>query len=162
PPSPWSWGAPVASEAEGASAIDEAAAQEAREAASMQLGRRGRRTEYEAYTAPPPTSQQDEGNPVLDERKRLNLLDSYYRGTLFGAARLALLKTLNNLPSDGISPATKRVRDELRKEYDQIVADLARYDRMPRFQNPSEFGAAALGQFGGGMLSPENLAGVSA
>src|SRR5262249_40511511 len=124
----------------------------------------GRRSaEYEGYTAPPPPdSPQDESNPDLSERKRLNLLDSYYRGTLFGSARLALLGILNNMSDEGISPATKRVRDELRKEYQQIVTDLARYDRMPQFRNLSEFGAAGLGQAGGGMLSPENLAGVTA
>src|SRR5205085_12632969 len=124
---------------------------------------RGRRSaEYEGYTAPPPVLPQGEGNPDLDERKRLNLLDTYYRGTLFGAARFALLNMLNKLPDDGVGPATRRVRDEFRKEYHQLVADIERYERMPRFQNPSEFGAAALAQFGGGILSPEHLGGARA
>jgi len=166
PPSPLSWIPPAdGEEAEDVATIDEAAsAQEGRHAAAMQTGQWARRNkrEYKGYTAPPPAPQQDESNPDLSERQRLNLLDSYYRGTLFGAGRLALLAQLDKLSDDGISPAAKRVRDELRQEYRQIVTDLARYDRMPRFRNPSEFGAAALGQVGGGMLSPENLAGLSA
>jgi hypothetical protein len=124
----------------------------------MKTGQWGRRRtkEYEGYTAPPSAPQQDEID--LSERRRLNFLDAYYRGGLAGAGRLALLARLEEMPDDGISPATKRVRDELRKEYRQIVADLERYERMPWFQSPSEFGAAALGRLGGGMLSPESLA----
>ena len=43
-----------------------------------------------------------------------------------------------------------------------MVADLARYDRMRWFENPAEFGAAALGQIGGGLPTPESLVGVGA
>lgn len=68
------------------------------------------------------------------------------------------MKILNDSPDHSVSPAIRRVRDELRKEHQQIRADLGRYDRMQGFQNPSEFGAAALGRLGGVMLSPEGLA----
>jgi hypothetical protein len=161
-PSPWSplakppratdWGRTTA-------AIDEVAeAEDARLAAAMRTGQWRRRNQrpYEGYTAPRLTQPTDDSD--LGERARLNLLDSYYRGSLFGAARLALMKMLNDLPDGSISPATNRVRDELRKEYQQILADLRRYDRMPGFQNPSEFGTAALGRLGGAALSPEGLA----
>jgi hypothetical protein len=125
------------------------AAEEARRAAAMRTGQWRRRNQrpYEGYTAPPPAAPADDGD--LGERVRLNLLDSYYRGSLFGAGRLALMRMLSGLSNEGVSPATRRVRDELRKEYQQILADLGRYDRMSEFQNPSEFGAAALGQLGG-------------
>jgi hypothetical protein len=152
-PSPWSplakppratdWGRTAA-------AIDETAeAEGARHAAATRIGQWRRRNQrpYEGYTAPPPAPPADDGD--FGERARLNLLDSYYRGSLFGAARLALMKMLNESPDDGVSPATRRARDELRKEYQQIRADLERYDRMQGYQNPSEFGAAALGQLGG-------------
>ena len=94
---------------------------------------------------------------------RLNFLDGYYRGTLAGASRLAYLAHLAATPDDpGIDPDLKRVRDGLREEHRQITADLARYDRMRRFENPAEFGAAALGQIGGGLPTPESLVGVGA
>ena len=43
-----------------------------------------------------------------------------------------------------------------------MVADLARYDRMRLFENRLELGAAALGQIGGGLPTPESLVGVGA
>ncbi len=95
---------------------------------------------------------------VSANARELNLLNSYYRGSLFGAGRLALMKMLDGSPDGGINPATQRVRDELRKEYQQIRADLGRYDRMPGFESPAEFGTAALGRLGGAALSPEGLA----
>jgi hypothetical protein len=66
-------------------------------------------------------------------------------------------------PDDpGIRPEVQRVNDGLREEYRQITADLARYDHMRAFGNAGEFGAAALGQLGGGMLSPESWLGAGA
>ncbi len=83
-------------------------------------------------------------DPGLRERARLNFLNSYYRGTLFGAGRLAGLAQLAATPDEeGISPDLKRVRDDLRQEYRQITADLARYDRMRSFGSAGELGAAA-------------------
>jgi hypothetical protein len=125
--------------------------------------RRRSKQEYEGYTAPPPSPPQpDETNPDLSERSRLNLLDSYYRNTVFGSTRLALLAQLEATPDVDMSPATKRVRDELRKEYSQIIADLARYDRMRRSQTLGELGATAWGKFWGTLPSPENFAGLGA
>jgi Predicted lipoprotein of unknown function (DUF2380) len=54
------------------------------------------------------------------------------------------------------------VNDSLRQEYRQILADLARYDRMRSSANAGDFGATALGQLGGGMLSPESWIGLDA
>jgi hypothetical protein len=83
------------------------------------------------------------------------------RGTLLGAARLALLAHLAATPDEpGIRPEVKRVNGNLREEYRQITADLTRYDRMRAFGRASEFRAAALGQLGGGMLSPESWLGA--
>jgi hypothetical protein len=61
-----------------------------------------------------------------------------------------------------VTPERKRVQDDLRRRYQQITADLARYDGMRSFQNSGEFGAATLGQFGGATLSPENWLGLGA
>jgi hypothetical protein len=99
----------------------------------------------------------------MRERARLNGLDSYYRGTLLGAARPTLLAHLAATPDEpGIRPEVKRVNGNLREEYRQITADLTRYDHMRAFSDASEFGAAALGQLGGGMLSPESWLGAGA
>jgi len=50
----------------------------------------------------------------------------------------------------------------LRKDYPQVLADLARYDGMRGSSSAGEFAAAALGQFGGGLPTPESLVGVPA
>ena len=103
------------------------------------------------------------GDPGLKERMRLNFLDSYYRGTLLGASRLAYLAHLVATPDGpGTSPDITRVRDDLRKEYGGIAADLARYDQMRLFENRFELGSSALGQLGGAILSPENWLGLGA
>jgi A nuclease of the HNH/ENDO VII superfamily with conserved WHH len=79
------------------------------------------------------------------------------------AARLALLAHLAATPDEpGIRPEVKRVNGNLREEYRQITADLTRYDRMRAFGSASEFGAAALGQLGGGIVSPESWLGAGA
>jgi len=112
-----------------------------------------------ASASPEPESD----TPSFRERTRLNFQDSYYRGTLLGAAHLASLAHLAATPDDpGISPETKRVNDSLRQEYRQILADLARYDRMRSSANAGDFGATALGQLGGSVLSPESWIGLGA
>jgi Predicted lipoprotein of unknown function (DUF2380) len=160
PPSPLSWGDSIA----GASPFDEAAsAQEARAIAAQRLARRNRPAAPENVAPPVPASEIDTDMPSFREQARLNLLDSYYRSTLLGAARLASLAHLAATPDHpGIRPEIKRVRDDLRREYRQITDDLARYDRMPSFGSAGGFGAAALGQLGGGMLSPESWLGLGA
>jgi hypothetical protein len=105
----------------------------------------------------------DAGRDVERERIRLNGVDSFYRGTLLGTGRLALMQHYASTPDEPeIDPQTRRWRDQLRKDYPQVLADLARYDRMRGFGNASEFGAAALGQLGGGLPTPESLVGVGA
>ena len=138
-------------------------AQQAFDASAKRIvrGVRGRATAPDEPPARNPEA--DEGEPGLIERVRLNGMDSFYRGTLMGAGRLALMQYYASTPDEpGIDPQTKRGRDQLRKEYPGVVADLARYDRMRRFENPAEFGAAALGQIGGGLPTPESVVGVGA
>lgn len=78
-------------------------------------------------------------------------------------SRLASLAHLAATSDDpGISPETKRVNDSLRQEYRQILADLARNDRMRSSANAGDFGATALGQLGGSVLSPESWIGLGA
>jgi hypothetical protein len=86
----------------------------------------------------------------LIERIRLNGVDSFYRGTLLGAGRLALMQHYASTPDEPeIDPQTRRWRDQLRKDYPQVIADLARYDRIRGFGNASEFrrgGARTIGR----------------
>ena len=104
-------------------------AQAAREAAAKRIGQWARRgqQEFEGPSAPQERDpDEDTRDPDLKERTRLSFLDSYYRGTLLGASRLALLSHLASTPDEeGISPGMKRARDHLRKEYQQITAGLA-------------------------------------
>ncbi len=148
----------------GYSRADEAAlAQQAYDASAtrLQRGVRGRATA--AYEPPARNAEADASDPGLVERTRLNGVDSFYRGTLMGAGRLALMQHYASTPDEpGIDPQTKRWRDQLRKEHPGVVANLARYDRMRRFENPLEFGAAAVGQLGGGLPTPESAISVGA
>src|SRR5713226_7700388 len=143
---------------------DEAAlADEARRVAGLRLGRRERPSVLARSSPPSPETEAAADDPGLRERARLNFLNSYYRGTLFGAGRLAGLAQLAATPDEeGISADLKRVRDDLRQEYRQITADLARYDRMRSFGSAGELGAAALGQLGGAVLSLESWLGLNA
>ncbi len=162
-PSSWETPAPGLSPEKVSPVNEFGAAEDARRIAAERLGRRGRRTAPVPSASSAPDTDADASDPGLSERMRLNALDAYYRGTLVGAGRLALLQHYASTPDeDRISPDDKRVRDDLRKEYRQITADLARYDRMRLFENPAEFGTAALGQLGGAILSPESLIGLGA
>ncbi len=106
-------------------------------------------------------SDSDTDEPGLRERSRLNFLDAYYRGTPLGAELLAWMARLAATPDPpGLDPERKRVHDDLRREYRETVADLANYDRMRSSGNAGEFAAAALGQIGGGMLSPDSWIGI--
>jgi hypothetical protein len=163
PPSPTSWGSPYRNATDHPPADEAALVQEAYVAAARRLERgvRGRATA--PYEPPARDPEADAAEPGLVERIRLNGMDSFYRGSLTGAGRLALMQHYASTPDEaGTDPQTKRWRDQLRKEYPQVLADLARYDRMQRFENPLEFGAAAIGQLGGGLPSPESLFGASA
>ena len=119
PPNLSSWGTRTAGpEAAEASPIDEATqAQEARNVAAKAFGRREWRAVAERSASSPSDADTEAGDPGLKERMRLNFLDSYYRGTLLGASRLAYLAHLAATPDGpGISPDIKRVREDLRKE----------------------------------------------
>jgi hypothetical protein len=138
-------------------------AQDAFRDAAERMRRGVRRTAIALYAPPIPDPEADAGEPGLVERIRLNGVDSFYRGTLLGAGRLALMQHYASTPDEPqIDPQTRRWRDQLRKDYPQVIADLARYDRMRGFGNASELGAAALGQLGGGLPTPESLVGVGA
>ena len=165
PPRPSSWGASASdANARAASPLDEfPMVQEALRAAAERMRRGGHRTTIvpdEQVARPPEVGAAE---PGLIERTRLNGVDSFYRGTLLGAGRLALMQHYASTPDEpGIDPQTKRWRDQLRSDYPQVIADLARYDQMRGFGSASEFGAAALGQLGGGLPTPESLIGIGA
>jgi hypothetical protein len=159
----WATPTPGVNAAEDSPADKPAMAQQAFDASAKRIvrGVRGRATA--PYEPPARNPEADEGEPGLIERVRLNGMDSFYRGTLTGAGRLALMQHYASTPDEaGIDPQTKRWRDQLRKEYPGVVADLARYDRMRLFENRLELGASALGQIGGGLPTPESLVGVGA
>jgi hypothetical protein len=166
PPSPASWGTPGVGAAAVPPADEVAAALDAFRAAAERVRRgvRGRTTAPEGPPAPDPEAEADEpGEPGLVERIRLNGVDAFYRGSLTGAGRLALMQHYASRPDEpGIDPQTSRWRDQLRKEYPRVLADLARYDRMRGFATPAELAAAAIGQVGGGLPSPESLVGMGA
>jgi hypothetical protein len=163
-PSPTAWASFGADAPLALPSTDEvAAAQDARRAAAQRLAR-GVRGRAAAPDEPPaPDANAEAGEPGLIERTRLNGVDSFYRGTLMGAGRLALMQHYASRPDEpGIDPQTKRWREQLRKDYPQVLADLAHYDRMRTFENPAEFAAATIGQLGGGLPTPESLVGIGA
>jgi hypothetical protein len=149
-----------------------AQADEASEAAAERLRRSVRRQPTEDASAwhvlpdmlpserdPSLLQQQEIG---LYERHRLNRRDSFYRGTLAGAGYLAMMKhAADSVDEPGLTPAVRRARESVRRQYLAIVADLARYDAMDPFGTELEAVAAFTGQFTGGLPSPESLAGAS-
>ena len=99
----------------------------------------------------------------LAERLRLNRQEAFYRGTLAGSARLALLSNLFTTPDEpDIGPDRKRINNALRDEYRGIVADLAAYDNMTPFGSTLEAATAAAGQLSGSLLSPKSFIGWGA
>jgi hypothetical protein len=165
PPSPTSWSMPASGAGTtGASSPDESAmVQDAFRAAAERMRRRVQRSTTTPDQPPVSASETEAGEPGLIERTRLNGVDSFYRGTLLGAGRLALMQHYASTPDEpGIDPQTKRWRDQLRRDYPQVIADLTRYDQMRGSDSASEYGAALLGQLGGGLPTPESLIGVGA
>lgn len=88
--------------------------------------------------------------PSIGERARLNLMDSFYRGTLVGSAGMFARKTLANDMT-----AEPAAREKAKKDYGVVLNDLARYDLMRDYDGPLEMSAAFAGQMAGGSLSPE-------
>lgn len=118
-------------------------------------------------TTPPPddgllpSEREAHDNDVdLKERARLNQVNAYYRNTLFGTGRLALMAHTVQTPDDEkVTPQMKAVNDDLRKEYGTIVADLARYDVLRPWSNTFEAATALGGSLSGSILSPESTLG---
>lgn len=163
PPAPSPWGASGRGAADYSQTDEAGMAQEAYRAAARRTERGARGRATAPYEPPARDPEADTAEPGLIDRTRLNGVDSFYRGTILGAGRLALMQPYASTPDEpGIDPQTKRWHDQLRKDYPQVLADLKRYDSMRRFENPLEFGAAAIGQLGGGLPTPESLLGVGA
>ena len=160
PPSPTSWGAYAAgSAAEPSSANEAAQAQEARDAAAMRLRRRERAAAVARFASPAPDLELDAGEPSFRERARLNLLE-----LLIPAARCSVLG-ISRLWRTGRSRLTSPTSNAPTTVCARITgrsSPIARYDHMRPFGNVGEFGAAVLGQLGGGMLSPESWLGLGA
>ena len=102
---------------------------------------------------------QDNGVEAL-ERFRLNQVESFYRGTSFGALRLSALAEIYRTPdTPETPPERKRVNEEMRKEYMSIVADLMAYEQMQSFGTTWEAMSALGGQFTGSLGGPESWLG---
>jgi hypothetical protein len=98
-----------------------------------------------------PDMLQSEETVGIGERARLNMTDSFYRGTLVGSAGMFARKTLAD-----DSTADPAAREKAKKDYRVILNDLARYDLMRDYDGPLEMSAAFAGQMFGGALSPES------
>lgn len=123
-----------------------------------------------------PTGADETGNPyaqfaqdppdngvALTERLRLNRQEAYYRGSILGSSRLALMANLTRTPDPpDTDPGRKRANDGLRTEYKGIVADLAAYDLMKPWGSTLEAATALGGQLEGSLLSPESWVGWGA
>lgn len=98
----------------------------------------------------------------LAERARLDFMNSYYRGTVFGAGRLAAMARVVTTPEDQLTDSEKAIRKPWTDEYNGIVADLDRYDKLKPWGTTMEGLAALGGTLAGGMMSPESYAGAPA
>jgi Tripartite tricarboxylate transporter family receptor len=102
-PNPTSWGTsmPGVSPTGYSRAEESDLARQAYDAGAkrLQRGVRGRTTA--PYEPPARDPAADAGEPGLTERIRLNGLDSFYRGTLMGAGRLALMQHYASTPGPG-------------------------------------------------------------
>lgn len=104
----------------------------------------------------------DTADAGLAERARLDAVNSFYRGTLAGGSRLAEMARVVTAPEDTLTDAEKQIRPAWSKEYDGIVADLARYDTLRPWGTTMEAVAGLGGTLAGGMMSPESFAGAPA
>lgn len=155
--------------------LDPAAqAEAARGAAAQRVGAKFRGN---VYTPETPASQDLGGDGVLPsdrqeiadgevslaERYRLNNTNSYFRGSLAGAGTLTALADIVSSPdTPDMDARTKAARVNYRKQYEEVVADLARYDMMQPWGTTFEATVALGGVLTGPLTSPEGLAGVPA
>lgn len=113
---------------------------------------------YAQFATDPP----DDGIALL-ERTRLNRQEAYYRGSILGSGRLALMAHLATTPDDpNTDPDRKRVNESMRDEYRGVVSDLAAYDLMKPWGTTLEAASALGGQLEGTLLSPESWLGWGA
>ncbi len=121
---------------------------------------------YEAdYSELPSLRRQREAEASGDglaERARLDFVNSYCRGTVFGASRLAAMARVVTSPADQLTDSEKAIRKPWTEEYHGIVADLDRYDKLRPWGTTFEGAAALGGSLAGGMLSPESYAAAPA
>jgi hypothetical protein len=124
----------------------------------------------------------ESGSPTLAQRAYYNALSSFYTGTTLGSAILAQAAAERRMVESGASdeellrefyPALlanqpgqrghRRAALESLKSAPQrhkdILADLARYNAMKGYSSMAEAGAALIGQFLGGVPTPESMAG---
>ncbi len=155
-------------------------AREARESVSAAVEARHQRKTTPEYSwmsmPPPPKPEVDPENPyeqfrqgpqddglALLERRRLNRQDAFYRSTVPGSARLAILANVYRTPDPpDLSKEMKAVRKQQREEYVQIVSDLAAHDQMKPWGTTMEAAAAFEGQLEGTMIDPASWVGWGA
>jgi ADP-ribose pyrophosphatase YjhB (NUDIX family) len=106
--------------------------------------------------------QAEESGDSLAERFRLNQVNSFYRGTIGGAGRLAVMADTLAKPEDKLTEQDKVFRKQFSDEYPQIVADLDRYDKMRPWGTTLEGATALGGTLFGGVGSPESWLGAPA
>ena len=101
----------------------------------------------------------DDGSDML-ERTRLNMVNSYYRGTAAGSAGLSAMAHIYEQPdAPEMEPGMKEARANARKEYEKIVEDLMVYDMMPSWSGLPQLGVAIGGTVAGALPSPESFLG---
>lgn len=105
---------------------------------------------------------QDDG-PADLERAKLNMVNSYYRGTAAGALALKLWSTIYQ-QEDGpdMDQGMKEARQRIRDQYEETVMDLMRYDMMPSWSGLPQLSAAVGGTLAGALPSPESFLGWAA
>lgn len=94
------------------------------------------------------------------ERTRLNMVNSYYKGTVAGALELKMLAN-TYMKEDGpeLDEPHRKVNESFREQYENIVTDLIRYDMMPEWSGLPQLGAAVGGTVLGSLPSPESFLG---
>jgi hypothetical protein len=118
----------------------------------------------------------DAAQPGLGDRTSLNATDAYWRGTLQGSMSLAAMnkiafpddpnaKDSDEFPGSAVSsfdltPGKTVTRADVRKKYNEVIANLARYDLTPGFGSTLEAAAALTGQIGGSIPSVESFIGL--